>query len=523
MGKREREGEEDGTGGGADAGCGGGAVLVAVSARADLLMYPSTRAHDMAWSSGARLELEERPSTGRSALEEEGMWGIEGDGVRASPTSGCKPWWMHGDGQEPGGNKDGLWWFGVLLVEGGGLEGGGRAEVDVAGKAWQGRTLLLDAEPTAAGPAQELALVLQLSTWSSRRPRLAALDWTTGGLPPATNSGNSALYKLAPAHPISSGATPVEAASAGSSPPSTAARGAKKAEYGGRMGTNPGPGRKPWPNDPSTVEARRLSPSPHLAAWPGFAVSWSEVGRARSRPFSTPNFFHLAMRVPVARTHDSFVCSARLRAKLTPPCATCGEHAVGAWRGGRGPQREGQGPRRTNCLEKRQSWLAGVLSPRPARDVLPWHEDRSRGWMAWARMGEMRAGWGQGERVRGSPGFVLARQMPRPWFSLHDLVAGQRIAIVLQQPPAVVNCGAGSTAQRSPRISGPSRMAFWACKPSHGTGVGRAGPVGGIPSLVLIPRTGMYSRYVHGQVTHRPRAVKDFKAQQKENTRGAKN
>lgn len=31
--------------------------------------------------------------------------------------------------------------------------------------------------------------------------------------------------------------------------------------------------------------------------------------------------------------------------------------------------------------------------------------------MAWARMGEMRAGWGQGERVRGSPGFVLARQM----------------------------------------------------------------------------------------------------------------
>lgn len=211
--------------------------------------------------------------------------------------------------------------------------------------------------------------MLQLSTWSSRRPRLAALDWTTGGLPPATNSGNSALYKLAPAHPISSGATPVEAASAGSSPPSTAARGAKKAEYGGRMGTNPGPGRKPWPNDPSTVEARRLSPSPHLAAWPGFAVSWSEVGRARSRPFSTPNFFHLAMRVPVARTHDSFVCSARLRAKLTPPCVTCGEHAVGAWRGGRGPQREGQGPRRTNCLEKRQSWLAGVLSPRPARDV----------------------------------------------------------------------------------------------------------------------------------------------------------
>lgn len=83
-------------------------MLVAVSARADLLMYPSTRAHDMAWPSGARLELEERPSTGRSALEEEGMWGIEGDGVRASPTSGCKPWWMHGDGQEPGGNKDGL-------------------------------------------------------------------------------------------------------------------------------------------------------------------------------------------------------------------------------------------------------------------------------------------------------------------------------------------------------------------------------------------------------------------------------
>lgn len=33
---------------------------------------------------------------------------------------------------------------------------GGRAEVDVAGKAWQGRTLLLDAEPTAAGPAQEV-------------------------------------------------------------------------------------------------------------------------------------------------------------------------------------------------------------------------------------------------------------------------------------------------------------------------------------------------------------------------------
>lgn len=162
--------------------------------------------------------------------------------------------------------------------------------------------------------------MLQLSTWSSRRPRLAALDWTTGGLPPATNSGNSALYKLAPAHPISSGATPVEAASAGSSPPSTAARGAKKAEYGGRMGTNPGPGRKPWPNDPSTVEARRLSPSPHLAAWPGLAVSWSEVGRARSRPFSTPNFFTLRCECPShARTTRSFAL---------PACAPSSLHRV---------------------------------------------------------------------------------------------------------------------------------------------------------------------------------------------------
>lgn len=107
--------------------------------------------------------------------------------------------------------------------------------------------------------------------------------------------------------------------------------------------------------------------SPRCLAWPrGQLVGgWP----SEKSPIFHPKFFHLAMRVPVARTHDSFVCSARLRAKLTPPCATCGEHAVGAWRGGRGPQREGQGPRRTNCLEKRQSWLAGVLSPRPARDV----------------------------------------------------------------------------------------------------------------------------------------------------------